>query len=338
MNMTVLFKKCTYWLLLIATTLIWLWINFSSAWSYTYTWTVVKSISSSSSTSNWSFQLNFNLPLINHISDTIANQIDNLNCNFSNIKYWNLVVNEIRISYNSIFSASAKIWSTTFNWDWNYNFDIDSNISQILSSLYLSFRYTRPNTTNTFSLDYSCTFSWNNIINQADISGWSSNCTQCESDLTTCQSDLATATWSLTTCQWMYDKLDSDYDLLEWNYNTCTSELNICLQNWWSSWSWDIQWSSLFINNIQHIGAWIINISIPEEIERDYTTDENTFDLTVEWYWYDEEKITNIITTQNYKPTPEEMSELVGKFADFLPLVAITLLILRAWRLIKKIF
>lgn len=100
--------------------------------------------------------------------------------------------------------------------------------------------------------------------------------------------------------------------------------------------TWE-NWSALYINEIQHEWKWIINIEIPTEIARDYTTDDNTFNLTVEWYWYDEEKITNIINTQNYKPTPEEMSELVWKIADFLPLVAITWLILRARRLIKKL-
>ena len=45
-----------------------------------------------------------------------------------------------------------------------------------------------------------------------------------------------------------------------------------------------------------------------------------------------------LVNTQYYTPTPEDMSSLVGKIADFIPLLAIMLLIVRAWYLIKKVF
>lgn len=100
----------------------------------------------------------------------------------------------------------------------------------------------------------------------------------------------------------------------------------------------ETQWSALYVNNIQHVSAWIININIPEELEREYTGDTEEFTLDVIGYWYDQERMQNMINTQFYAPTSEEMSDLVGTVADFLPLLAIACLFIRAWYLIKKAF
>ena len=120
--------------------------------------------------------------------------------------------------------------------------------------------------------------------------------------------------------------------------DNCNSEYcelnNLC--STWNEYTWN--WSALFINEIQHEWAPIINIEIPEEIQRDYTWNEESFNLLVEWYWYDQEKMQNMINTQYYKPTPNEMSGLIEKTADFLPLIAIALLMIRIWRVLKKVF
>ena len=148
--------------------------------------------------------------------------------------------------------------------------------------------------------------------------------------LTSCQN-------SLTACQnansWYNNTLNSCSN----NLNTCEINLSNCLQGNPIN-SGDIMWSSLFINNIQHPWAWLINITIPEEIERDYSNIDDEFDLEITGYWYDQEKMQSIVNTQYYKPTSEEMSNLVWKVADFLPLIWVALLITRAWRILKKVF
>jgi hypothetical protein len=97
--------------------------------------------------------------------------------------------------------------------------------------------------------------------------------------------------------------------------------------------------SSIYINDIQHVWAETINITIPEEIERDYYTgDEDQLEINIIGYWYDQDKMQQMVNTQYYKPTAEEMSWLMEKVADFLPLVAIALLITRIRRVVKKVF
>ena len=127
-------------------------------------------------------------------------------------------------------------------------------------------------------------------------------------------------------------------NLIDENDCNCENEWeNEC--TWWiENWTGEINWSSIFINNIQHNWAWLINITIPEEIERDYTNQDNEINVDVLWYWYDQEKMQSMVNTQYYTPTPEDMNKLIWKIADFLPLMAIVLLVCYAWRLIKKIF
>ena len=119
--------------------------------------------------------------------------------------------------------------------------------------------------------------------------------------------------------------------------NYCESN-NLCQSYNCPTNTGDLQRSALYINNIQHIGAPTIKIDIPEEIEREYENTEQEMNIDIEWYWYDQEKMQSIVNMQNYKPTNTEMSELIGKIADFLPLLAVALLIIRARRIIKKVF
>ena len=127
-------------------------------------------------------------------------------------------------------------------------------------------------------------------------------------------------------------------NLIDENDCNCENEWeNEC--TWWiENWTGIINWSSIYINNVQHNPAWLINITIPEEIERDYTNENDEINVDVLWYWYDQEKMQSMVNTQYYTPTPEDMNKLIWKIADFLPLMAIVLLVCYAWRLIKKIF
>lgn len=139
----------------------------------------------------------------------------------------------------------------------------------------------------------------------------------------------------------------SQYEL-SWTTNTLYLDPWLSFSTWLDDWyqfyvAWQVcetgtENSVLFINNIEHQTAPIIKVTIPEEIQRDSNVDSEEFNLDVEWYGYDQEKMQNIVNTQYYQPTGEEMSNLIWKIADFLPLIAVALLILRIWRVIKKVF
>ena len=96
--------------------------------------------------------------------------------------------------------------------------------------------------------------------------------------------------------------------------------------------------SQLVINDIEMSGSTVINISIPEELERDYNYDVETNNLEIEiiGYWYDQEKMQQMVNTQYYQPTAEDMNNLIWKIAEFIPLLAIMLLFVRTWYIIKK--
>ena len=113
---------------------------------------------------------------------------------------------------------------------------------------------------------------------------------------------------------------------------------NYCAYTWVES-SWD--WSALYINDIQHIGAWIINVTIPTEIEWDYiyTWNWDQFDLNVKWYNVDSDYIEGIINTQNSKPNKVDFNNTIsGLLPIFVPGLVIILLLYFIFRFIKKIF
>lgn len=135
------------------------------------------------------------------------------------------------------------------------------------------------------------------------------------------------------------------WEILSWYILESDIDINYCVGNWLcpnECWSGEeLTWtnrSSLFINNIQYNWAPTIKVTIPEEIQRDENTDEEETNIDIIWYWYDQDKMQQMVNTQYYKPTAEEMSWLMEKVADFLPLVAVALLIMRIWRIIKKTF
>lgn len=102
--------------------------------------------------------------------------------------------------------------------------------------------------------------------------------------------------------------------------------------------SWDVSWSSLYINEIQHLSSENINIVLPEEISWDYTGDEENFYLYVNWYNVDTEYIDSIIRTQNYKPTSEDFTNLVWMLAPYSKYLVFLIFIFIIWAWIKKSF
>ena len=140
---------------------------------------------------------------------------------------------------------------------------------------------------------------------------------------------------------WFCEDLTSTECQTEYNLIPINAiDNNYCTTNWYCTnfLSGDINWSSIYINDIQHEWAENINITIPNTIERDYTYTWETLELTIKWQRYDEEKMLNLIDIQNYKPTWEEMSNLISKFADFIPLLWICLLFIAIRYIAKRIF
>jgi len=107
----------------------------------------------------------------------------------------------------------------------------------------------------------------------------------------------------------------------------------------WGVDSWDnVSWSALFVDDIQHESAPIINITIPEEIDWDYTWNDEEFNIWINWYNVDTEYIDSIIRAQNYKPTSEDFTELVGVLAPYSKILIFCVFIFIIWARIRKPF
>lgn len=161
---------------------------------------------------------------------------------------------------------------------------------------------------------------------------------------------------SLTFIKWDIDNYEIDYriykvnqsedpNVIEWLLQSCSSDLQLCNNDLHSCqnnnvcipWSWD-NWSALYINDIQHLGKPIINITFPDYLDWDYTTTENEFNLDIVWYSVDTEYIDWIIRTQNYKPTSEDFTQLVWMLAPYSKYLLFLLFIFIIWAWIKKPF
>lgn len=233
--------------------------------------------------------------------------------------------------WNCFFVSSSvcawnnlKVYSSDVNNNiWDYLFDLSTTKYYCVSDEYVVFKNNRDNylscTVYTFNLDNS----W-----------WWNSC-----DYSEYESQISTLSWSLSTCQWLYSSLESDYDLLSWNYLICTSDLNTCIQNWWSSWSGEFQWSSLYINNNQFLWNKNIFVNIPQEINYSYSNTWDNAEIDIVWYNVDTEYIEWIIDIQTNKPDKVDLNNIITWLIPlFVPWFGIILFIYFVFRLIKKIF
>ena len=124
--------------------------------------------------------------------------------------------------------------------------------------------------------------------------------------------------------------------------NYCTTN-NLCptcqicpvcpVGSWWVS--------SVYINDILHVGSPFIYMNIPEEIDWGYAYTQwwTNMNIDVVWYNQDNEKIEWIITIQNYKPDRYDFTNLVSNVIPlFVPWLCIILLLYFIFRFIKKVF
>ena len=133
---------------------------------------------------------------------------------------------------------------------------------------------------------------------------------------------------------WTSSQCQSEYNLIPIN----SVDTNYCVENNLCPTS-ENSWSALYINDIQHEGAWIINITIPEEYDWDYTWNEEEFNLDIIGYNVDTDYIEWIITNQTTKPNQTDLNNIITWVIPlFIPWLVIILFIYFVFRFLKKIF
>lgn len=201
--------------------------------------------------------------------------------------------------------------------------------------------------------DLSCvSYSWNFIVS----SSISTNVAVRWYDLSSLVS-----TWGSTSCPDcpFCDKTSLMFIHQWWDFvsllNSSTWLYNLYLSNWldfsttpipewqnvyitWYDLSWVIS-SELIINDIVHQSAPLINITIPEEFDWDYTWNVNEFTLDIKGFNVDTEYIDWIIRTQKTTPNNTDFNNIVSGLIPLLvPGLFIILFIYFIFRFIKKVF
>lgn len=98
-------------------------------------------------------------------------------------------------------------------------------------------------------------------------------------------------------------------------------------------------WSSLFINEIEHPSAPLINITIPEEFDWTYTWDEEEYNVDIKWFNVDTEYIDWIIRNQTTLPNKTDFNNTISGLIPLLvPWLVIIMFFIFIFRFIKKLF
>lgn len=307
---------------------VWL-ISFCSAWQYTYSWIL----------SNGSNSIVMPIPqnyLSNDMTLTCVMDCD-----------WNWLIRPYqRMSYYYWDSYS------TYN-PWIYgafDFECWQNSTYIFSfSNYVAEKYSTTDVrwfsivrfndfNNYWTITYSCTFSWDNIIGVSICSPqYTSEECQSEYDLVS-SSNLTTCQSGLNSCQTSLSWRNNTLNNCSNNLLSCESSLASCIQSNCPIDTWDVMWSSLWINWIQHLWKSVINVSIPDNIYWDYITNDESFDLYI-GSGYDQEYIDWIISINSYSPTSEDFTRIfVSGLTLIMPYIIFALFIVFLWKLIKRIF
>lgn len=123
-------------------------------------------------------------------------------------------------------------------------------------------------------------------------------------------------------------------------------DINYCVWNWlcpnecgsWTDFSWDLQYSNIYINSILHPWEENIFIDIPDYIQWDYSVTTWEFNVYV-WSWYDMDYMNSIIKINSYRPTSSDFTNIfVSGLTLIFPYIFVLLLIIFMWKLIKRVF
>lgn len=315
-------------------------INFSSAWSYTYSW----SYYFDTRVPWWNEFLVNSVPLISsyYNSDITVSCILS---NFSSNLDWLQFTLRFRQALYNYFDMLSVVWVQ------NEILNVWNTYTFVWSGLNVfTYWFVCSSSVNVWSFfDYICTVSWDNVINQSDIWWWSCDYSEYEDQINTLSWSLASCQSDLTTCQNTNSctqlKCENDYNLVpesSINSEYCEDRFNLidpenCPASWWT---WDIQWSSFFVNSRQIQGAWNIYLWLPDFLDWWYTYIDNwqTLEIDVENVW-DENYINTILSTQTYHPSSDEFAvSFVWYLTLLMPYIIITLFIVFVWKLIRRIF
>lgn len=252
-----------------------------------------------------------------------------------------------------------KVSHYVLTWDWNYSI---SYHTPSISNYYYVFtdKYCGWSNCYNFQCGYSsCKFDWywNNFLNSNTLI----LNTTINSNLS-CRDTCTLKLFNTSSVEfYLIDKsLDfssscpecpvcpevNTWEILSWYILESSIDTNYCVWNWlcpnecwsWTDFSWDLQYSNLYINNILHPWKENIFLNIQDNIFWDYSQDDT-------WYYidvgsgYDQDYIDWVIDVQSYRPTSEDFTQtFVGGLILFTPYVVILLFVILVWNLIKKIF
>jgi len=105
-----------------------------------------------------------------------------------------------------------------------------------------------------------------------------------------------------------------------------------------SSWTWDIIWSSFWVNNRQVLWWKNIFLYLPDFLNWDYTYIDEDLEINVENEW-DYEYMQWVIDNQTTTPNKTDLNNIItGIIPLFIPWLIIILFIYFVFRFIKKIF
>lgn len=198
---------------------------------------------------------------------------------------------------------------TVSDFNWNVVFTARNNYSQSeLTCVNWSWYYY----TNTYSS--SCTIQIYSL--------WDWYCPSCDCPI--CEE------------QYTSEECQQEYSLMP--ISSCNSEY--CWLNWLCPVYTGSTMSELYINWINHLGALIINISIPLEQAWDYEYTWDVMNINLSWENnVDYEYIDNIIKTQRSTPDDEDLNTIVSWLIPlFVPWLVLIVFIIFIFRFIKKIF
>ena len=256
----------------------------------------------------------------------------------------------------AVFVASVKAENLPASWRWWNNIQTDG--SYWYSTQRINITSTRNFTVNNYDFtcfhkstqDASCVYSQDWWTNRVLTSLTSLSCVD-TSTFTIKWNCWDTYFFYFKVWQWIIPnntmsslECQTEYNLIpissvDQNYcitnNLCpSSECPVCpVGSWWVS--------SLYINDILHVGAPFIYMDIPQEIgwDYEYTQWGTNMIIDVEWYNVDYDKIEGIVNTQSYTPDEYDLNSIITNVMPlFVPGLVIILFIYFVFRFIKKIF
>jgi len=272
-------KKILLWLFWLIS--LWL-INFSSAWSYIYSWNYEYLISSSSQT-NWVTTLSLYIPIFSSNFTWNDIWIVNVSCVISNLysDWLNFWLNASSYWWNFRYWVIDNLWLgshfqnnyiTSLFSNWTYTDVFNVSWIKYISSLFLQGYISRPHDSWTVSFDFSCTISWDNIINQADLNQTCPTCPTCPWNGWSCSvndklSDNILYSGNVSLSSSSYSNIFNYWDNGAWTYcikltSSSAQTLTFGFANWWTTtpsnlytlyndqyWNWVcLYWNKAYFN------------------------------------------------------------------------------------------